>query len=181
MSPGSKEMASLEPNLTGYVLLLEPLASNHLFAARDTMYFPFLTSEVKCGAIGLDVADRQSQHSASIGIRSLVELFSLVGREKELHRRYLFFSISHNDWNVRIWGHFSIIKGSAEPTYWRELVDEMGLVAVDGKRRWKPATFVKNLYNEFVGAHFKKLCLVIDVLPVDLDFEVPPLSKATGL
>lgn len=57
----------------------------------------------------------------------------------------------------------------------------MSLVAVNGKRRWEPATSVKNLYNEFVGAHFKKLCLVIDVLPADLDFEVPPLSKATGL
>jgi hypothetical protein len=29
--------------------------------------------------------------------------------------------------------------------------------------------------------HFKKLCSAIDWLPSDLDFDVPPLSEATGL
>ncbi|KAK3311721.1 uncharacterized protein B0T15DRAFT_522336 [Chaetomium strumarium] len=29
--------------------------------------------------------------------------------------------------------------------------------------------------------HFKNICSAIDQLPPDLDFDVPPLSEATGL
>ncbi|KAK4657141.1 hypothetical protein QC762_0042840 [Podospora pseudocomata] len=29
--------------------------------------------------------------------------------------------------------------------------------------------------------HFENICSAIDQLPSDLDFDVPPLSKATGL
>jgi hypothetical protein len=56
------------------------------------MYFPFLTCEVKCGAAG-----RQNAHSMTLAVRGVVELFRLVGREKELHREILAFSISHDD------------------------------------------------------------------------------------
>jgi hypothetical protein len=43
------------------------------------MYFPFLTSEVKCGASALDIADRQNAHSQTVALRGLIELFQLVG------------------------------------------------------------------------------------------------------
>jgi hypothetical protein len=72
------------------------------------MYFPFLTCEVRCGDVGLDTADRQNAHSMTLAVRGIVELFKLVGREKELHREILAFSISHNDESVRIYGHYPV-------------------------------------------------------------------------
>ena len=59
------------------------------------MYFPFLTCEVKCGAAALDIADRQNAHSMTLSVRAIVELFRPAGRETELHREILAFSISH--------------------------------------------------------------------------------------
>ncbi len=56
------------------------------------MYFPFLTCEVKCGAVALDIADRQNAHSMPMVVRGVVELFRLVKREKELYREILAFS-----------------------------------------------------------------------------------------
>lgn len=50
------------------------------------IYFPFLTCEVKCGATGLDVADRQDAHSMTLAVRAVVELFRAVKREKEVYQ-----------------------------------------------------------------------------------------------
>ena len=49
------------------------------------MYFPFLTCEVKCGNLALDITDRQNAHSMTLAVRGIVELFTLVKREKELY------------------------------------------------------------------------------------------------
>ncbi len=74
------------------------------FMATYYMYFPFLTCEVKCGAAALDIADRQNAHSMTLAVRAVVELFRYVGREKELDREILAFSISHDHRSVRIYG-----------------------------------------------------------------------------
>jgi len=39
----------------------------------------------------------------------------------------------------------------------------------------------KNVYDTWMPAHFKNICSAIDQLPSDLNFNVPPLSEATGL
>jgi hypothetical protein len=67
------------------------------------MYFPFLASEVKCGA--LDVADRQNAHSMAMAARGIIELFRLVNREDEINRQIISFSISHDHRSVRIYGY----------------------------------------------------------------------------
>lgn len=56
------------------------------FMATYYIYFPFLTCEVKCGATGLDVADRQNAHSMTLAVRAVVELFRAVKREKEVYQ-----------------------------------------------------------------------------------------------
>lgn len=57
-----------------------------LIMATWYMFFPFFMCEVKCGAAALDIAGRQNA-------RSLDALFRLVGREKELDREIIGFSI----------------------------------------------------------------------------------------
>lgn len=69
------------------------------------MYFPFLTCEVECGAVALDIADRENAHSMTVAVRGVVDLFRQVKREKEFHRQILAFSISHDDKMVRIYSH----------------------------------------------------------------------------
>lgn len=36
-------------------------------------------------------------------------------------------------------------------------------------------------HDTWTPAHFKNVCSALDQLPSDLDFDVPPLSEATGL
>lgn len=75
------------------------------------IYFPFLICEVKCGAIALDIADRQNAHSMTMAVRGIIELFRLVKREKELYREILAFLVSYNNRTVRIYGHYPVING----------------------------------------------------------------------
>ncbi|KAF2237789.1 hypothetical protein EV356DRAFT_564406 [Viridothelium virens] len=79
---------------------LDPLTDSvfdtSFFVATYRMYFPFLTCEVKCGTVALDVANRQNAHSMIIAVRSIVELYKAVKREKELNQGILAFSVSHD-------------------------------------------------------------------------------------
>ncbi|MCJ1309554.1 hypothetical protein MMC25_003214 [Agyrium rufum] len=150
------------------LLLLEPFVGNYdhlsLFAATYDMFLPFLTAEVKCGTGELEVADRQNAHSMAVGLTGLVELFRLVGREKELHGEVNYFSISHNDHFVTIYGHYAMINGM-ETTFHRCKIYSFDFTALDGKEKWSAYTFVKNIYDLWVPAHFERICAVIDRLP----------------
>lgn len=148
------------------------LTDSSFFAATYQMYFPFLTSEVKCGDDELDIADRQNAYSQSIILRGLCSLFQLVGREKELHREINSFSISHNDEHVRIWGHYAIIDGN-DVEFYRHLISNFIFVpSGEGDQRWKAYKFVKNVYDLWFPKHFEKICSVIDMLPADSNSDV---------
>jgi hypothetical protein len=149
------------------------------YMATWQMYFPFLTCEVKCGAAALDVADRQNAHSMTLAVRGVVELFRLVGREKELHREILAFSISHDDRTVRIYGHYPIINGK-DTTYYRHPIHTFDFTALDGKEKWTAYKFTKNVYDKWMPSHFKRISSAIDELPPDLEFEVSEL-QGSGL
>lgn len=57
----------------------DPLKDSTLVAATYNMYLPFFSTEVKCGAAALDIADRQNAHTQSVILRGLHTLFRLVG------------------------------------------------------------------------------------------------------
>ncbi|KAH6713303.1 hypothetical protein BKA61DRAFT_633340 [Leptodontidium sp. MPI-SDFR-AT-0119] len=118
------------------------------------MCFPFLTYEVKCGAIALDVADRQNAHDIILVVRAIVELFHLEKREQELHRQILAFSISHDHQST---------------TFYRHLIHAFDFTALEGKDKWTAYKFTKNIHS------------VINELPSDFDFEVPLLPEESGL
>jgi hypothetical protein len=146
------------------------------------MYFLFLTCEVKCSAAALDVADRQNAHSMTLAVRGVVELFRLVGREKELHREILAFSISHDDRIVRIYGHYPVFNGK-DTAYYRHPIHTFDFTALDGKEKWTLYKFAKNIYDIWMPMHFKRICSVINALPPDINFEVSKLQplEAAGL
>ena len=150
------------------------------FMATYYMYFPFLTCEVKCGTAALDIADRQNAHSMTLAVRATVELFRLAGREMELHREILAFSISHDHRSVRIYGHYPVIDGK-DTTFYRHPIHEFSFTALDGKEKWTAYKFTKNVYDAWMPNHHKRLCSAIDQIPADLDFSVPQLSQSFGL
>jgi hypothetical protein len=49
--------------------------------ATDSMYFPLLTCEVKCGNEALNIADRQNVHIVSVAAKGMIELYQAVNRE----------------------------------------------------------------------------------------------------
>lgn len=81
------------------------------------MFFPFLACEVKCGATGLRTADFQNAPSMTLAVRRAVHLFREVHREQELHRRIVAFSFSHDDSQVRLYGHYAEILGESTRYY----------------------------------------------------------------
>lgn len=159
----SDQLRKLRPHLG------DPLSEFSFFAATHEMYFPFLTSEVKCGDGELDVADRQNIYAQSINIRGLYTLFELVGREKELLREVNGFSISHNEEVVRIWGHYVALDGK-DVRYYRHLIEKFHFTPSGrGDQRWKAYKFVRNIYDVWVPRHFERICSAIDMLPDDAD------------
>ena len=141
------------------------------FMATTRMYFPFFTCEVKCGAAALDVADRQNAQSMSVALRALIVLFRSVKREKELDRKPLTFSISHDHRSVRIYGHYPVIKGD-ETTFWRKPIREFSFTEQDGKEKWSPLRFVKNVYDHHSPKLHKLICSGIDDLPAGINFDL---------
>ena len=153
------------------------------FMATYYIYFPFLSCEVKCGAAALDVADRQNAHSMTLAARSMVELFRLVGRETEVHRQILAFSISHDHQSVRIYGYYPVIDGK-ETKYYRHPIRKFFFTDLDGEAKWAAYRFTKNVYDTWMPGHFKRITSAIDQLPSKLDFDVhdvQSLSESTGL
>ncbi|POS69146.1 hypothetical protein DHEL01_v212459 [Diaporthe helianthi] len=154
-----------------------------LYGATYYMYFPFLTCEVKCGAAALEIADRQNAHSATLAVRAVVELFRLVKREKEVDREILAFSISHDHSNVRIYGHYPVINGK-DTKYYRHKIDGFSFTDRNGKEKWTAYKFTKNVYDNWMPDHFKRICSAIDDVP-EVNFDVSQselqFSSQTGL
>ena len=135
------------------------------------MYFPFLTCEVKCGAVALDIADKQNAHSMTLAVRGVVELFKLVGREKKLNREILAFSISHDHRTVRIYGHYAQVE-EGKTTFYQHLIHEFSFAALDGKDKWVTYKFTKSVYNTWMPTHLKRICSAINAIPSGVNFKV---------
>jgi hypothetical protein len=168
-SVGFRREAFTETQLQKLQPFVGDLFDNSFFMGTWYMYFPFFSSEVKCGAAALDVADRQNAHSMTLAVRGVVELFRLVKREQELHREILAFSISHDNETVRIYGHYPVIEGK-KTTFYRHPIDKFSFTRLDGKEKWTAYKFTKSVYDTWMPAHFERLCSVIDAIPPDIHF-----------
>lgn len=171
------QLKKLEP-FTGNVLAATKLSS--FFLATWRMYFPFFTCEVKSGAGGLDIADRQNANSMTLAVRGIVELFKFVKREKELHRRILSFSISHDDEAVRIFGHYPIIDGD-QTTFYRHPIKKFDFTSEEGKEKWTAYKLTKNIYDVWMPDQHKLICSAIDKIPEDINFGVSLSDSFTSI
>jgi hypothetical protein len=170
-SVGFKRAAFTDDQLQKLQPFVGDLFENSFFMGTWYMYFPFFSSEVKCGAAALDVADRQNAHCMTLAVRGVVELFRLVKREEELHRQILAFSISHDNRSVRIYGHYAVIEGE-KTTFYRHPIHTFDFTALDGREKWTAYKFTKSVYDTWMPAHFERLCSAIDAIPPDIHFEL---------
>lgn len=175
-SVGFKRCAFTEDQLKKLEPFVGDLFDTSFFMGTWYMYFPFFSSEVKCGAAALDVADRQNAHSMTLAVRGVVELFRLVKRDHELHREILAFSISHDNESVRIYGHYPVIEGK-KTTFYRHPIHKFSFTTLDGKDKWTAYKFTKNVYDTWMPTHFKRLCSAIDAIPPDIHFEISEDSE----
>ena len=107
----------------------------------------------------------------TIAVRALVELFRSVKREKELNRKILVFSISHDHRSVRIYGHYFVIEG-IKITFYRHSIHEFSFTALDGKEKWTAYKFIKNVYDIWMPSLHKRICSAIDDLPAGINFDL---------
>ena len=86
----------------------------NLTRPTEDMCFQFLICEAKRG---LDYAERQNMHSCSIAVKALLKLeqkadqYRVDKRFGSLLGKILVYSISHNERDARIYGHFALVEG----------------------------------------------------------------------
>jgi len=156
-------------------LQIEPTDKSY-YTAREDIYFPFLTSEVKCGKQGLDLADRPNSHSTTIALRGIVDLYREANRASEVHGRALAFSISPDDNRVRIYVHHPEINGD-ETTFWRETLKEFNFGNEQGKEKWVCYQFTPNVCQIFALSLVERLKAVIDQLPDPIMQSLEPAAS----
>ena len=168
-----EQRRKLQPSIGGWDLTSR-------LAATDEMYFPFLTAEVKCGNEALNIADRQNAHAAAVAANAVVELYGLVSRREELHRKILTFSVSHDHRGVRIYGHYVLINGK-ETSFYRHTLRTYDINDQHGKDKWTAYMFTLNVYNDFRPIHQARITSVIDQLPEPEVFVVQTPSQQTNI
>ncbi|KAI9371346.1 hypothetical protein BJX61DRAFT_543768 [Aspergillus egyptiacus] len=143
------------------------------FKGAPDMLFPFLTAEVgwDAEAPGLVISERLNCHSMARAQRCVVELFTRIGRVKELHQEILGFSIVHDDRLIDIRAHYAIVE-AGRVSFYRHPVSTVHFTAGD-VNKWKAYKIVMAIYNLWVPAHFKRICSAVDDLPDNVDFENP--------
>ena len=143
--------------------------SNNWTKFTELMYFPFLMCEVKCGRDGLDTADRQNMHTSSIAIKAILQIEQEADKyrpEKELQRlsyQTLIYSISHDQEDARIYGHFPVVYGE-KWYYYRYRIAKLDLLA-EKHGLLASHNFVGNVLKLHVPKHLDRLKNAIAILP----------------
>jgi hypothetical protein len=163
------QLSKLQPILGG-------VESLSYFKATFYMFFPFLTCEVKCGAAGLDLADRQNAHSMTLAVRAIVELFKLGKRERELHRELLTFSISHDQRTVRLYGYYPVLDGPKTKIH-RHEISAFDITSNNGKEKWTTYKFTVAVYHHSLTL-LKRILSIVEDLPPDFALQLTQQSEA---
>ena len=83
-----------------------------------------------------------------------------------------YFYLEHSrSSNVRIYGHYPLVEED-KTTYYRHPIHKFDFTALDGKEKWTAYRFTKNVYDQFMPMHLKRICSAINELAPDVDFGV---------
>lgn len=164
----------------GRIIKLQPLIQDDPTFRSDYkstyyMYFPFFSTEVKCGTAGLVVADRQNGHTMGVTVRGILSLYRLAGKESQLHNRPVAFSVSHDHRTVRLTGWGPVIDGEFYTVH-PLTIHAFDITPRKGLERWTPYRFTFGVY-EYGLTLLNNIRAIIDELPPHLNLEkVQPLK-----
>lgn len=142
------------------------------FYFTPDLCFPFLICEAKTGRIGIDQADTQNMHSASIATKAILSLYvATFGRQHErtqnLLGRILVFTVSHNNRIVNLYGHYAVANANGSNSdgdvtadhfqYFRYDIAMFSLSMYEGRERFKAYNFVRNVYETFAPLHLQRI------------------------
>ena len=135
--------------------------------------YPFLMCEAKPGTVGLNEADRQNVHSASIAVRAIFALYkeafghTTPHRVHELYGKVLVFSVSHDNDKFILYGHFAIAESnfSENLKFYRHPINMYSLTMNDGAYQYKGYDFVRNVYEKFGPVHRQRIKDAVAHLP----------------
>lgn len=147
----------------------------------ESMYFPFLLCESKCGKKNINDADRQNVHSASIAVNAIVQLCRAAGEQtaQSLSGHILVFSVSHDNERVKIYGHFPIIR-EGRTTFHRYYVHYYSLDVDYGRNRNMGSNFTRAVYRDFYPLHLRRIQQAIARLPDPPTYMVSDVSVGEG-
>lgn len=177
------------------------------FQFTPALCLPFLICEAKSGEEGINKADRQNLHSASISVRAILKLaLAAFGKNSprvtELYGQVLVFTISHNHDQVHVYGHYATVAADINPfnqhgnattntsddnacdpplEYHRYYLGVWSLTALQGRNRYTPYNFVRNVYDHFVPQHLQRVKDFAQQLSCDLRPRTSALFAASAL
>ena len=119
--------------------------------------FPFLVCEATTNKEGLNKADRQNIHSASIAVRAIIMLYQETfghgsNRVLQLYDKVLVFSISHDNDRIFIYDHFAVIEPDFPEglKYYRYPIVILSFTTRNGADVYKAYNFIMNVYYLFI-------------------------------
>ncbi len=154
----------------------------NLTRPTDEMCFPFLMCEVKCGDRGLDYADRQNMHSCSVAVKALLKLEQKADQYREdkqfesLLGKILVYSISHDQNDARVWGHYALVEGE-KWTYYRHHIGKFD-IAHEKRDLLALHNFARNVLTVYAPKLLKRLQQAVAALPTSstLSFSAGTMS-----
>ena len=141
---------------------------NNWIQVTSDMFFPFIMCEAKCGREGLDIADRQNMHSCSVAVRALLRIeqeadkYRSKKKMNSLNGQVLIFSISHDQQDARLYGHYAIVQGE-KWTYYRYPIQKFDLTKKDSLLAIH--NYVRNILKSHLSEHVKRLKDALMALP----------------
>lgn len=128
----------------------------------ENLYYPFLICQVMENSdMGIEEAERHSMYSASIAVQAVVRLYQNISAANEVDRKILAFSVVHNGYDVKIFGHFALVE-EQKLTFFRH-----SLYATDlnTEERTKPYSIVRAIYDVFFPQHLARIKGALNRLP----------------
>lgn len=154
----------------------------NLTRPTDDLCFPFLMCEVKCGNEALDYADRQNMHSCSVAVKALLKLEQKADQYREdkqfenLLGKILVYSISHDQNDARVSGHYALVEGE-KWTYYRHHIGKFD-IAHEENDLLALYNFARNVLTVYAPKLLKRLQQAVAALPTSstLSFSAGTMS-----
>ena len=135
------------------------------FFFTPELTFPFLICETKTGERGMNEADRQNVHSASIAVKAIIELYKEAfgttdpARVEDLYGKILVYTVSHDNDRASLFGHFAVSSDHSDRDleFYRYQFALTSLTLDDGRDRYRIYNFVRNVYEQFALDHFQRI------------------------